>query len=115
MAAKRIVVLDRDQNAPIFRVLFWAVVPAVRQVFHAAPDLTSAWVGASAEENAELASGAMKEVIETISIQPGATLAQMQAQLEARWAAFQAEVNAENRYLRYGTYWDGSAWTGGGA
>lgn len=116
MPSKRIIVLERiEAPTPIYRVAFWADVPSARQAFYADANKISAWSGASGAEKTDLQTGAVFERVETISVPAGFNLSQMQTLLQDRWTAFQAEVTAVNTFGRYGTFWDGTSWTSGGA
>lgn len=112
--AKRVIILDRpDRLDPnTYRVALWAAVPAARQSFFAVPNAVSAWRDASAAENSAIASGAIKERVELFQFPPGATGAQMQNHIEARWQLFQNEITNVNLWQRYGSFWDSaSGWT----
>ena len=116
MASKRIIVLERTRDErPVFAVAFWADVPVARQSFYARVGAVSKWIGATAADNTAIATGQAVELVETISMPPGATTPQIQAALQDRWSAFQSEVTNENKWTRYGTTWDGTAWIAGGA
>lgn len=114
--AKRVIVLNRVKDAPgvTFRVALWAVVPAARQRFYANASETSAWLDAAAGEIMALQNGSVVEQVETIQWPTGTAIATIQADLAARWTAWQAEVNV-NLYDRYGTFNDSvTGWTAGG-
>lgn len=117
MPTKRVIVLERmnDHPPPEFRVAFWADVPVARQSFYADPSKASVWSGATVAENTSLKNGAVLEMVDTVAAPPNATLAEIQAILENRWATFQAEVNNAKKWTRYGTVWDGTTWTAGGS
>ena len=113
--AKKIIILERlsTQNSS-FRVAYWADAPAARQTFYADPIKVSAWGGASAAENTALQDGSVVERVETSSVEGQKTRAEVKTILEARWAGFQAEINAANPWNFYGSFWDGTIWTDGG-
>ena len=112
---KRIIILERIRTSPpSFQVCFWADVPLARQSFYADVNKTSAFKGADATELAALRTGSVAESVETYSTSSALSLAQVQAELESRWAAYQAQINNANSWQRYGTFWDGLAWTAGG-
>jgi hypothetical protein len=115
VADKRVIVLTHEGDR--FRVVLWAAVPAERQPFYAAmqPQGTwnSAYPDADTTEQAKLHSGELAEKVEIYSRQ-GANNAQAQADLEDLWQGFQNEVTSRNPWNRYGTFWDGTAWTQGG-
>lgn len=112
--ARKIIILDR-QNLPSdqdFRVAFWLDVPAARQTFYANPAAVSAVVGATQGEVDAIRTGAVVEEIVTVPARADRTQAQILAALVTRYNARQAEFTARNPWARYGSYWDGSAWTG---
>lgn len=113
MPAKRIVILEKE--GPVqFRYLMWADVPVARQTFYANANATSAWKGATQSDVDALKAGQVVERTERIS-KPGATLPQIQAELEATWQVFQDEITNANPWVRYGSFWsDQSVWTAGG-
>lgn len=112
--AKRIIVLDK-LGPGSFKILYWLNIQAARQPFYAKPGAISIWPGASTPENAAIASGAIRERVETFSAEGTPGLAVVQAALEAQWTTFQAEQDATNPYLRYGSFFDdGTGWTLGG-
>lgn len=111
--AERIVILDQvgmpsDLN---YRVAFWLDVPAERQKFFANPTATSVVVGIQAQDLAAIRSGAVKEVVEVIPQVIGTPFATVRQAARARANALQADFNRDNAYNRYGTYWNGTAWT----
>lgn len=115
MPAKRVIVLERLDAAQLrYRVAFWADVPAARRPFYAEAGRVSAWTGASAIENDALSTGAVAERVDVLSFPAGLGLAAVQASAQADWQRYQDEITAVNPWLRYGTFWDGAAWTLGG-
>jgi len=113
--AKRIIILDRVSGPRLaFRFMLWADVPSTRQAKYANPTFASAYKDASLAEQTALQTGAVAELVDEISVEPGTTVAQIKTLLETRWAVFQAEVTAENPWSNYGTFWDGAAWTNAG-
>jgi len=111
---KRIIVLEKT-TPNMFHVAFWVTTPAPRIAYHANASATSAYKQATAEELGALQDGSVVERVETVSVPPAATLPQMQAQLEGIWQTFQTALDNEATFTRYGTYWDGTTWTLGGA
>jgi len=112
--ARKIIILDRtglpsDQN---YRVAFWLDVVAARQPFYADAAATTQVKDATAPELAAIQSGAViEEVIEVPS--PASTgQAALLAASVTRYNARQAEVTARNPWARYGSFYDGSTWTG---
>ena len=112
--AKRIIILEKV-NPTNWQAAFWLMVPAERVSYHANADAGSAYKLATAEELGALRDGTVLERVDTISVPPGANQAQIIAALESRWQLLQDKVTNEDTYTRYGTYWDGSAWTQAGA
>lgn len=120
--AKRIIILDRiplGGGRLAFNYVLWAEVPLARQPFYAHPNAKSVWTGASTQENADIASGAILErvgVYQDRTPEASETIADVRAALQAAWTAFQNEVtNADIRWQRYGTSWNGTTWTAAGA
>lgn len=110
---KRIIILEH-RNIPSdldFGYVMWADVPEARQSFYANATATSAYKSASAEELAALQAGSVVELTGALSSIASRTIQQIQGALIARFNQFQAEITNNNRWVRYGTYWDGSAWT----
>lgn len=113
---KQVIILEKDTTTTQtrFRYALWAVVPIARRATYANPSKTSAFSGVSAQELSDIQAGMVVERVDAISIAAGTTLPAVQAELQTTWAAFQAEINNTNPWTRYGTFWDGSTWTGGG-
>jgi hypothetical protein len=116
--ARQIIVLERidPDNAGInrFRVAYWLTVPAARQSFYANAAAVSAVKDGSVTqaETDALRNGSVLEQIVDFQAQPGRTLAQVQSDLVADYARVQAALNANaGLYQRYGSYYDGTAWT----
>jgi hypothetical protein len=110
---RKIVILDRvnlpsDQD---FRVAFWLDVPVTRRQFYANPNATSAVVGATTDEVNAIRTGAVVEEIHVVPARASAGPAAILAALVARYTARQAEFDARNPWARYGSFWDGAAWT----
>lgn len=111
--ARKIIILDRvnlpsDQD---FRVAFWLGVAPSRQPFHANPSAVSAVVGATPEELDAIKNGAVVEEITIVPARSSATQAAVLAALVSRYTARQAEFTARNPWARYGSFYDGTAWT----
>lgn len=111
--ATRVIVLEKTGPTQ-YRYALWAVVPAARQTFYANAEATSAWKGATQTDVDDLRAGRVVEKVDVVTRAPGATLAQVQADLQAAWQAYQDEVTNGNPWVRYGTVWDGTTWTSGG-
>ena len=115
MAARfNIIILDKPDptNAELFKYVLWADVPTARQPFYAKPAGTvSAWKDAIAADNSQLVSGAVSEKVDTVQVAKGSGMAVAQAEMEARWTAYQNEVNTSNPWVRYGsTFKSGTGW-----
>jgi hypothetical protein len=111
--AKQIVILD-SPRANVYRYVLWATVPTARQVMYAQPGKVSAWKGASQAENDAIATGAVVEIQDEFEVAPGTTLASVRADLISLQTSFQAATTANNPWVRYGTFYDGSTWTNAG-
>lgn len=112
--ARKIIILDRtglpsDQN---YRVAFWLDVVAARQAFYANAGLTSQVKDATQGEIDALRSGAVVEEILEVPSPAAAAQGALLAAIVARYNARQAEFTARNPFQRYGSYWDGTSWTG---
>lgn len=112
--ARKIIILERvnmpsDQD---FRVAFWIDVPASRQAFYANPAAVSVVKDATQAELDAIKAGAVVEEVQAMPARANATQAQLLAALVTRYTARQAEFSARNPWARYGSYWDGSSWTG---
>lgn len=118
--ARQIIILRQnlDVNPGVFsfQVACWIPVPASRQQFYANPSATSQVTGLSAAELTAIQNGSVYEKVDTVTIpNNGQSLAAMwptiQTELQNRYAACVADLNAYNPWKRFGTYWDGSTWT----
>lgn len=112
---KQIIVLEKAEAAGLYRAALWADVPVGRQAFYAKVGAVSVWTGASAGENALIAAGAVAEQVITITSADGATPAQLMAAVRQQFAVYQAFVTAYNPWSRYGSFYNGTTWTAGGA
>lgn len=111
--AKQIIILERpDVNR--FTAIFWLSVPSARQAFYANAAATSAYKLADAGELAAIRSGAIVEQTEDVSFIAGTTQTQIRAALVTKFTTRQAAVDALNPWDKYGSFYDGSAWTAGG-
>lgn len=110
--ARQITILERFPTDPLsFRVAYWLDVPAGLQARYADPTATSAIDTLVAGELDLLRAGAVVEVVETATVHAARTMAQMRADLIARRAILQAEMNGSKRWERYGTFFDGQSWS----
>lgn len=111
--ARQIIILDQvglpsDSN---YNVAFWLAVPAARQLFYANATAKSQVIGATANEVTAIQSGAVLEVITQYTHIKGTSLAAIEADLQAAYAAAQTALNNNNQFNHYGTSWDGTTWT----
>src|SRR6185369_681585 len=104
--AKQVIVLERRPGTRIaFRVAYWLAVPLARQQYYANPAATSQFDGASAGELTALRNGEFVEVVEDYiesGANPSETLAQVQANVIARFGVLQTALTNDNTYSRYG-------------
>jgi len=115
--ARKIIILDRvDEPGDFnFRYVLWADVPSARQPFYADPLKTSLVKDVTAGELSALRAGQIIETSGTSTNPASATQNSVKADLIARFTVFQAQVNGNNPWKFYGTFWDGTTWTAGGA
>ena len=111
--ARKIIILDRaglpsDQN---YRVAFWLDVVASRRPFHANAAAKSVVIDITAPELTAIQSGAVIEEVIEVPAQAGVGQASLLAALVTRYTQRQAEVTARNQWARYGSFYDGTAWT----
>jgi hypothetical protein len=114
MADKRVIILDKTGQAGVdFNVVLWAVVPTTRRTFYAAQqaNFVSAWKDITATEAAKFTSGEWTERPLRYSRPDSGGLPQAQAELQAEWQKFQNEIDNFNPWNRYGSNWDGTAWS----
>lgn len=109
MPRLRVIILEQSSND--YGYAFWADVPTARQVFYANSSAKSVWTGATIADNDALKSGAVVESVSTQRVPQGTTLAQAEAFLQNRWQTFQDFITNDNRWLHYGSNWDGTTWT----
>lgn len=118
--ARQIVILESDRGTGRgdtgIRFLFWFPIPAPRSV--PMPGFTGAFtargvvLGPTAQELADLQSGALLEEASNITVPTGTTQAQIKNALESKYAARAGEIAAlPNPNQFYGTSWDGTAWS----
>jgi hypothetical protein len=115
MPSKLIVVLEKNVQTRRFTCALWADVPLARQPFYAVPGAASVWRGASVAENTAIANGQVAEQVIDLAMGDDATMAQLRVELLIQQQVFQAHINSYNPWVRYGTFYDGTAWTAGGA
>ena len=113
MPAKQVIILDK-QSPGRFKVALWADVPTARQPFYADTDKVSEWTGATVSDNDALKAGQVVERVITTALLPSAGIPEVKTALENQWADFQVDINSENPWNRYGTFWNGTSWTAGG-
>ena len=112
MARLKIIVLETNGNEISYA--FWADVPAARQIFYADAGKASVWKDATAADNAALQNGSVVEKTDSIVFEPSAGAPRIRQELEALHNRFQNKITAHNPWNRYGTVFDGTAWTNGG-
>ncbi|GAC1700095.1 MAG: hypothetical protein NVS9B4_00850 [Candidatus Acidiferrum sp.] len=121
--ARQIIILENHTpgagptEPQIYKYLFWLNVPVGRQPYFANAAATSAANkgpnAATAAELLAIQNGAVKEVIETINVAPGTSIAQIQAILTSALTAAQSALSSPsaNPWVHYGSSHDGSIWT----
>jgi len=123
MASKRVIVLERllnrevnmgDQAPQLWSYVLWVDVPAARQSFWANTGATSAVRNIASSDLLAIQNGSVVERVGVLEVDKGATLGQLQTQLQITWTAYQTEITNYNPWNRYGTFWDGASWTAGG-
>jgi hypothetical protein len=106
---KRITIFDYyNLRAQVFYVM-WAEVPLALQSQFAKPGKVSRWPLASGAENAALAAGEVAEITGTLTRGELSNSA-VRAELEARWARFNATINDEEALIEENTFWLGDRW-----
>lgn len=110
---KQVIILTKEQKNGYFEVsyLFWLAVPVNQQSMRANSALSSTYLGASAAENTSIQLGQVVEQSGVVSYPNGTANAIITADLQAKYTAAQAAVNAESKWHYYGTNWDGTTWT----
>jgi hypothetical protein len=108
--AKKIIVLDRTGDNR-YTIAFWLQVEADRQQFYGNAETTSSYKLATPEEIADLREGRVVEEMGDFSFEEGTTMSDIQAKLVAEYNKRQAKLDAQNRWSRYGTFFDGANWT----
>lgn len=114
--AKQIIVLERlDEPSDLnFNVAFWLVVPVTRTSFYVDSNKISQYKDISAQELSDLRAGLFIEKVQKVSYLSGQTLTFIRNDLQSRFTNLQNELNNQNPFVRYGTYFDGTSWTTGG-
>lgn len=110
--AKKIILLNRSrsENEIELSYVFWLDVPEAQREIYAGRVSQSKYAGATAEENALLASGAVLEDFRVSAWAIGTTATTIRQSLVASYNAAQAALSAINRRQYYGAYWDGTSW-----
>ena len=109
--ARTIFLLDRVAESGDCRVVFWLDVQASRQRFYANTAATSAFLDATQPEIDAIKAGTVIEVVERANRPSGQGLPALRNALEARRAELQAALDTNNVWHRYGSFFDGTAWT----
>jgi hypothetical protein len=116
----RLTAIALDQPNPtangvvILNVALWADVPAARQRFYAAawgPSRVSAWLDATAQDNANLQNGSVVERVIQLQTAPGTPISSLEPLAVAEAQNFQASITSTNPWAVYGSSYDGTAWT----
>ena len=90
-----IVILERTSADPVIvRYVLRATVPAARRPYFADATKTSVYLGASAQDLADLRAGVFIEQTRTGNLS-GLSLAQIKARLQQEQVDYQASVNAD--------------------
>ena len=111
--ARQIILLERlnEPSDMTFRYVLWATVPAARVSAYANATATSAFRDATAPELAAIQAGQVAERVDVFQAPIGTPIAQVQSALITAFTRYQAQINAFNPTVRYGTAWDGTSWT----
>ena len=118
--ARQIIILDQQgfPSDATYRYVLWATVPAARVAAYANPAATSALQpvanvpgGITTAELAAIQAGQIVERVGTATFPAGTPAATMATFVIGQWNSFQAQITASNPWGRYGTSWDGTAWT----
>lgn len=108
MPAKTIIELERDVTGQVTYAL-WLDVPAALQTQHKNPAASSAFLGATEAELADIRNGVVKEELFTVPVPASGDTADGRADIESVWTAAQSRLNAEGdaasgRFSKYGTF-----------
>jgi hypothetical protein len=111
--ARQIIILEQPGLPSDLRyhVAFWLSVPAQRQQFVANPDAKSRVMDITANELTALQDGSVVELIHEAIYPLNTPIGAIGTDLVARYNEAQAQVNANNPWNRYGTFYDGNSWT----
>ena len=109
---REIIILNRlnEPSDMTFRYVLWAA----RVSAYANATATSAFSGATTAEITAIQAGQVVEQVDVFEAPIGTPIATIQAALIAAFTRFQARITAFNPTVRYGTSFDGTAWTVGG-
>jgi hypothetical protein len=111
---RKIIQLEMTQPPADYKVVFWLDVPVARRFFYANASATTVVKDATVGELDAIRSGAILEQVLELEAggRPGGpTESQVAEAVVAQFNARQSAFNASTVLARYGTYWDGSAWT----
>ena len=115
MAARSVIILEQISAAPpVYTYLLRADVPLARQSLYARPGYKSLFQPIAPDTDpdaAALIAGSVVEKIETLTVLPGTTIPQIEAELVSRQTTYQAAVTSATTWVRYGTFFNGSTWT----
>lgn len=120
MPQRPIIILQRTigDGTPSFAYVLRADIPALRQMFMAAPGYQSPFKPMAPDvdpDAAGLSSGAVIERAGSIAVSATLTPAEVQGVLLRLQMKFQTETTADKTFARYGTYFNGTAWVAQGA
>jgi len=115
MPAKQVIILSKQPGSSGNRYEFalWADVPGANQPAYRDFSLSSAHRGITLTELMALRMGQVYEKIVTIEYAPGTPQTSIDADIQIRWAEFQAEVSVLVPWPDYGRYWNGTVWSAG--
>ncbi len=103
-------ILSRGTDSVGF-ALYYPIPVEDREDGAAEPSRVAAGKALSAQEITDLRSGALHEIVASVSIR-GYTRAQVASRLEGIWSNNQAEAlnDYKNQYSDIGLFWDGTGW-----
>jgi hypothetical protein len=109
-----IILLQQSTSPPVYTYLLRADVAVARQPLYAKPGYKSPFQPLAPDTDPDasaLVSGAVVEITSVLTGGGGQTLPQIQAELVTRQTDYQAQITALTTWNRYGTFYNGTAWT----
>lgn len=106
--AKQVIILER-QGPGSFRVALWAPVPAERQRFYVNAAAVSAFKDATQAETDAIRAGQVAEKVDILSVSGAPNQATLDAAAERAFADWNRDVQNDNPWARYGTFFDPTA------